>query len=238
MKQTPFKENIFIDADSLIYSDLSYLWDVFRDSTDFSAYGKMLTFDDTENGWFSYESAGKYRQQIQYIPRMNGTMYYIKQGCACSKMYDLCMNIINTYHEYKFKYFSEPADEPVMALAASVLNMKLIDRLDTDMCIYPFCNKIFFAQFRQGGVYVKDNNKRDAVLIHWGTPNTAKPLYEHEVRKLICLYDNRVVSTGVYIKYLFDIILYTLRTLPYRRLFYNLIPRKIKSYIKAKIYEK
>lgn len=39
LKLCPYDENIFIDADSLVYGDLNEYWDFFRNATDFSAIG-------------------------------------------------------------------------------------------------------------------------------------------------------------------------------------------------------
>ena len=47
----PYDENIFIDADSLVYSDSSYLWKEFRNTTDFSCLGERLPLD-SDQGFF------------------------------------------------------------------------------------------------------------------------------------------------------------------------------------------
>ena len=52
----PFDENIFIDADCLIYQDINFLWESFSAADDFSCFGKVLPMESHE-GWFTAEAA-------------------------------------------------------------------------------------------------------------------------------------------------------------------------------------
>lgn len=50
MRYSPYDENIFIDADSLVLSDIDDLWTIFEFEDDVSAFGKSLPLDSDEDG--------------------------------------------------------------------------------------------------------------------------------------------------------------------------------------------
>lgn len=123
LRYCPYDENIFIDADSLIYQDINFLWDVYRDADDFSCFGKVLPMDSTE-GWFTAEAARQY--PIRFITHLHGMLYFVRPGETVERMYELCQKIISDYHTVNFKAFNNTlADEPVFALAMAVLHRPL-----------------------------------------------------------------------------------------------------------------
>lgn len=119
LKNCPFDRNIFIDADSLVYGDISYLWDDFNLKTDFSCLGEQYPLN-YKDGFFIYENVRNYKKDINYIPRLHGGLYYIKKGKFCDEMLDLCLDIKDNYYNFNFTIFKNPADEPIIALASSI----------------------------------------------------------------------------------------------------------------------
>lgn len=62
---SPFDETIFIDADSLIYRDLTPLWDLFKDGPDVGVLGTVLPLDDG-TGWWDIQNLGELGGRVDY----------------------------------------------------------------------------------------------------------------------------------------------------------------------------
>ena len=60
-RYAPYDETIFIDADCLVFSDLSGLWEDFSDADDVSCYGCVHPLD-SQTAWFTYDGCGKYQR--------------------------------------------------------------------------------------------------------------------------------------------------------------------------------
>lgn len=177
-----YDENIFIDADSLVIGDINYLWDHFRQGTDFSALGERLDID-SPNGWFAKGNVGEFNDRISYVPRMHGGLYYIKKGDYCNKMWELCMYIKENYQKYKFASFSKPADEPIMALAGTVMNATFVERIQ-DICFFPRVN-VKEVNIKTGKIqYEQKGESYNGSIIHFTNKNTEKEIYKKLVKEI------------------------------------------------------
>lgn len=196
----PYDINLFIEADCLVYNSLDYLFDIFKDCGDFSAFGEEHPLDSIGKGWFDKCGAGKYQQVINYIPSFHGGIYYIKPGEFCNKMHSLCLEILNNYYSFKFNGFPNPADETIIALACSVLNAKLTPWIQPSICTIPSLmrsgKKILRRlpnRFRGESLTIKSKTgeiEKQSIL-HFGSYFTTLALYQAESKKLNSLLNGK-----------------------------------------------
>ena len=191
LKNCPFDRNIFIDADSLVYGDISYLWDDFHLKTDFSCLGEQhpLNYKD---GFFTYENVKNYKKDINYIPRLHGGLYYIKKGKFCDEMLELCLDIKDNYYTFNFAIFKKPADEPIIALASSIKKVSFVNKIN-DICFFPIVD-IDSINRKDGLInYTEYEKKYVGKIIHFSNSNTNKPFYKIESIRFKMLYEkNRI----------------------------------------------
>ena len=122
----PYDETIFIDADSLAYRDLNEFWKHFPREADFSACGRDYPAD-YPYAWFLRENVGEYASQVNYVPEFVGGVYFIRKGEKLKEFSELSRRIRDNYHQYTFRIFADPSDEPIFALAMSVMNFRTED---------------------------------------------------------------------------------------------------------------
>ncbi len=123
LRLAPFEQNIFIDADCLVYNPINYLFDKFNGLTGVRFIGDTLPLN-TKNGWFLYDDIGEYKNSISFIPNFHGGMFYFSNDEMTKRVYNMALEINRDYYKYKFHLFEKPADEPIFALCISVLNLK------------------------------------------------------------------------------------------------------------------
>lgn len=187
----PYDENIFIDADCLIYQDINFFWTLFADSGDFSCFGKALPLDSQE-GWFTSQASELY--PIHFITHLHGMLYFIRRGDTIDKMHGLCQDIINNYNSVKYKCFNERlADEPVFALAMAVMDLKPIARVSEYYCFVPFATRVSsdYLSRRVQFTYPGEGNIESCCIIHWGNVNTNKAAYRLECHKINYLFSQK-----------------------------------------------
>lgn len=182
----PFQETIFIDADSLAYSDLNKWFDLFGEQGDFSCYGFAFKDLSTNNGWFSLHGMGKYKESISFIPSFNGGVYYLRNTETCKKVFSIAKECARDYHNYSFRGFKEAADEPVLALGMSVCGCEPLNK--QEIIFAPSKNSLFLNI--AVGQALNKNNGRNYSLIHWSNYRTLQSDYQLEARRLKYAYRN------------------------------------------------
>lgn len=180
LNSCPYDENIFIDADCIIYHDINFMWNLFANADDFSCFGKMLPLD-SKNGWFTNDVSQIY--QIHFITHLHGMLYFIRNTRKLEQMYELCQNIIENYDLLTFNGFNEIlADEPVYALMMAILNLKPIERKAEYYCFVPFATSIKTNYYMKKVSYSnpKDGEVNKCFIVHWGNTNTEKYKYKFD----------------------------------------------------------
>lgn len=176
----PYDENLFIDADCLVYRDINFFWDLYRDADDFSCFGKALPLDD-QSGWFTNQAAEFY--PIKFCTHLHGMLYFLRKSDTLSRMQTLCNDIIANYKNIVFKGFNDQlADEPVYALAMAVLGLRPVDRRPEYYCFVPFATK-FRSNFASRVVRFAnptDGNVNGCCIVHWGNRNTLRAQYRFD----------------------------------------------------------
>ena len=175
MRYSPYDENLFLDADTLILENIDDLWDVFGDQDDVSVFGCILPLD-SQDGWFTYEGSGKYKPRVSYLLSMNGGIYYFRKTEKAAQVFREALEVIDDYASIDFKYFDTPQDEPLMAMSM-VINGCLPCTSKYDMLILPVCEKRISTDYL-GNVY-EGKTLIKAKMIHFSTPRTALFLYHY-----------------------------------------------------------
>ena len=184
----PFDETIFIDADSLAYGNLNDLWDAFDGESAFSAFGDDYP-PDYPYAWFALDGAGGYRDAVASIPDFIGGVYYLRTCDELEGFSRTCRHILEHYHEFTFRQFTDPADEPVYALAMAAHGFRTAGDRSLPICFYPharhFDADIVSGHVAYDSVYLQDAGlAQGAYLVHWGSGNTGRPCYLFQKRLL------------------------------------------------------
>ena len=201
LQNCPYDENIFIDADCLVYRDINFFWDLFASADDFSCFGKALPLD-SEGGWFTSQAAQLY--PIHFLTHLHGMLYFIRRSSTIDQMYTLCQDIIKNYHLITFKGFNDRlADEPVIALAMAILNLKPIDRKPDYYCFVPFATEISTNYLSRDVVFSNptDGKVLQCCIVHWGNQNTLKAQYRFDAHILNHFYQGRPNSVYIWLMY-------------------------------------
>ena len=118
------------------------------------------------------------------------------------EIYKLTQDISKNYSKYRFKYFTDPADEPILALSMAVNHQKPIEVSTKDngrmFCFYPASKRVCM-DMREKQLNYLDNNKQwnyNVLLLHWQNINTKTPKYKIEVR--IINSNGKVKLLGLY----------------------------------------
>lgn len=187
---SPFDETIFIDADSLIYRDLTPLWDLFKDGPDVGVLGTVLPLDDG-TGWWDIQNLGELGGMVDYKIMCQGGIYYVRNsGKDLPAFIETCRFIKKHYLEYHFRLFEDSfSDEMIISLASCVHHFKPMKDWVDVFAFYPDVRLV--DQDILSGTLVFDWHRsvdrlyRDSFLIHFGTINVLNRWeYKKEVFKL------------------------------------------------------
>ena len=180
LRSCPYDENIFIDADCLVYRDIDYLWTLFSGADSFSCFGKALPLD-AEGGWFTAQAAEIY--PIHFLTHLHGMLYFIRKDETIRRMHQICQEIIENYHAVHYKSFNDRmADEPVFALAMAILNLKPVERRPEYYCFVPYATA-FSSDYLTRRVSFEnptDGSVLGCDIVHWGNQNTLKAQYRFD----------------------------------------------------------
>ena len=200
----PYDETIFIDADCLAYRDLNSWWDLFANASDFSCFGSVLPMD-SDDGWFKIADVGEYADAVGQCLDFQGGVYFLRKGDGLRRFGETVEHIREHYHDYRFRYFVDPADEPIFALAMAVHGMTPVDGHPEALCWFPKVSA-FVADIESGRLDFSTVIGEETIslaggyLIHWGVPATQEPFYHREAYKARRLADGktpRALSVGL-----------------------------------------
>lgn len=176
-KYAPYEELIFIDADSLICSDPTGLWLDFADADDVSCYGCTYPLN-SNRGWFIPEGCGKYRDVLRYVIDLHGGIYYLRRTERCRSIFETAIDVAKNYHNYTFNGFTDPADEPVLALSLAIHQSRPCDKTSRILFVPSYRGKLHLDV--AGKLYVS-GKERIIEVLHFATVNTELFLYQYLV---------------------------------------------------------
>lgn len=176
----PYDECIFIDADCLIFDDISALWSHMKDVDGFSCFGKALPLD-SKDGWFLFDAIREWKEKILFIPQMHGGICYIKRGEKLKEILHLAAYIEQHYTDYKFKYFEKPADEPILALSMAIAGSRPLAAKPEYFVFLPTADKLCLSDYIKDHnemFYVRGNVRQEVQIVHYQNHNTEKAPYK------------------------------------------------------------
>lgn len=179
-----YNQNIFIDADSLIYKNIDCLFNHFP-LDGVKCFGHKLPLH-SDDGWFSIKNVGKYASTIKFIVNHHGGIILYTNDKKTKSIYETSVEIAKNYFNYKFKMFENPADEPIMALSMAIHDSAPIE-LDCSIFLFLPIAKSVKSNITKNYIgYSLNNNDWDenALLIHFQNYNTQKARYKTEINRL------------------------------------------------------
>lgn len=189
LSMPPYEHNIFIDADCLIYNDVSLLIQ-YSNLNGVRCFGKALELSSTD-GWFLIDDIGEYKHQVKFIPSMHGGIIYFASDSLTRDVYDLALKISSNYAAYRFKHFEKPADEPILALSLAVNNCAPIEldkaQAGRAFCFLPTVKKIKMHIRKKLLIYTTNDHDytyKETIVLHWQNCMTTKPIYNREVDRM------------------------------------------------------
>lgn len=198
LNHLPFDRNVFIDADCLIYNDVSSLLENCIKGV--TCYGWEHPLDEKGKGWFDPENLGSLKDRIGFRISTHGGIMFICNDEITERIYQDCQYISAHYSDFKFDMFEKPADEPIIATAMAANCCKPINRSDHyDVYgFYPTFKKCRMNIARNKLAYTFDgvNWVNDVKILHWQNHYAREALYLRELDRL--QYGDTVVPTMKY----------------------------------------
>lgn len=181
---TPFKETIFIDADSNVVRDITYLFKEFEtEGSAISAISNIKSLEGQEKGHL-FGKTFKETFDIRYdFPNFNGGVYYFNK----SQDGDLCMDFILNELLPKYTYYelnlcnngTAMHDEPLFIAGMLRYNMKTVDiNKDIMRLVYNYKN-VEWDMKRKNVTYQWWDQMVSPDIIHWKTDGTLTLKYVH-----------------------------------------------------------
>ena len=151
-------------------------------------FGHKLPLE-SRDGWFYIEDIEKFKHNVKFNLSMHGGIIYFAKDELTDKILESAKEIAANYSECKFKYFKNPADEPVLALSMAINDCPPVEWDIMDNKAYLFYPVALNCQCNilKGKLsYTKDGITwiSDVFLMHWQNANTKQPLYLKEIYRL------------------------------------------------------
>lgn len=190
-RYTPYDETIFIDADSLILSDPSGIWEDFSDADAVSCYGCRHPLD-SDRAWFTYDGCGEYKEAVKYLVDLHGGVYYLRKGDRCRTIFEKAIELAEHYEEYSFNNFNQPADEPVLALALAIHQSVPCEKAARVLFVPSYWGQLSVTV---SGNLLVSGREHDVEILHFATENTKRFIYRY-------LADLNCRNKGTIVRYL------------------------------------
>lgn len=181
----PWDENIFIDADCLIYGDISSLFSIFP-LQGVRHMGTTIATTEHGRGWFDIDDIGMYKNEITFKIHSHGGIIFFNKDQTTQKVYNTALEISRQWNKLKFREFNKPADEPILALSMCIHRCQPIP-LDISkyMYFYRVHRNIKNIDINRGVLSFQNkyNGKlyENVPILHWGTNETNGYLYKSEM---------------------------------------------------------
>lgn len=194
----PFDQNVFIDADSLVYSDISYLIDKVK--TGVTCFG--ITVSLSESGWFNPNYLGRYQERVSSNYQTHNGIILVTKDDVTENVYRDCLDITSAYSSFHFSFFVKPADEPILALAMAINRCLPLNRIAHNSVygFYPTLRYVKMNIAKSTLSYIREGNDwvENVGILHWQNEKTHTAEYQREVDRL-----NNGNTAVVNIKYYF-----------------------------------
>lgn len=187
---SPFDETIFLDADCLVYRDLSPLWNLFRGGPDLGLLGYTFPLN-SDKGWWDIKDLGQFQDKVDYKMTCQGGVYYVrKKGKDLPAFRETCQYIQAHYTVFKFRIFPTVIeDETILSLASCVHHYLPVKNWADIFAYFPvirlIAHDILSGTIEFECTEFQAPRYKDSFLIHFGTAYAANRwAYKKDVFKL------------------------------------------------------
>lgn len=131
-------QTLFIDADCLIYGDLTNVFDIFKGRF-VSAIGDHII----EGDFFCDVTKMINQLELSYMPRFVGGVYYLEKSPITEKVFDFARSLKPRYDELGFiRLRGVENEEPLIALGMAKYNQKVVPEdgsIKADRMFFKYC---------------------------------------------------------------------------------------------------
>lgn len=132
------EENIFIDADCLVYKQLDFVFDVFK-GKNFSAIGSNIS----TGNFFCDVKTMMEKFSIPAMPKFVGCIYYFKNNPIAQSVFQKASEFKNDYDALGFvRLAGKENEEPLLAVAMALNNETLVPNDGTIKCDLMYYKKV------------------------------------------------------------------------------------------------
>jgi hypothetical protein len=119
---TPFSQTLFADADSMIFTDLTFLWKFLDDNTNFAYYGTIKT----EGKWYGDIKKICEISHIPWLPKWNSGMFLFKNNTSGIQIFEHAYSSFQTLRELNLAVLRGKmmGDEPCFSIALAKFNQR------------------------------------------------------------------------------------------------------------------
>lgn len=190
-KYSPFDKTLYIDSDCLVFRDLEFAFDLFRDSRAI-AIGTEFFFPGDDCAFADVNIVTK-NLGIKKIPRFNGGVYYVSKTSIQPNILAKARGFIDDYKELGFWSFRDqgPADELLIGTAVEYMGYNNIsdngNLMRTPIGIIGVLDIDIFkgkSKFNKYGFDV------DPAIIHFAGNLVENVEYRREIGKLAIYYNS------------------------------------------------
>lgn len=215
---SPFKETLFIDADSLIVRDIHFMWEMY----DANCFGVIGTNASSHKYLKMNLQKVQHLHNITEVPIFNGGVYYFKKSELTQKIFNTAKKILNQYDYYEMTLLrGKKNEEPLIALSMAIHGLKALELniVDPDRKgMYCTPGQKYFkidisksiCSFYKYGEYVTPS------IMHFGTDKTYLFHYKRETKKINYLYAGKHPKWMIYLLCVPGTIKYSMYVIIYR----------------------
>lgn len=183
LEYTPFDETLFIDCDSLVVRDVSFVWSLLQDC-DFAYIGTVLM-----SGVYYNVDVTKLCDslKIPWLGVMNGGIYFFRNTDICINVVNRAICVYNKYEEFGFSFLGNGfrSEEPCYAIAASEHGIKpLVDNGSLMRTPFGLDGRLHIDVLNGTCNFIKYGELVQPAILHFASPWRFHPTYTRECMKL------------------------------------------------------
>ena len=190
-RYTPFEQTVFIDADSVIVDDISFLMDDFeQNGSALSCIGSLIDIDDDHRPIHFDNRAVEHFCPDRYVA-FNGGVYYFRKSAELTRCIDFIFDdLIPHYKDYGLKEFrqGQMADEPLYGLAMVLRSFRPLDYDKDVMKLLQDIKTLSWDMKKKECRFIWYGQEVSPVILHYGTHNTYTTKYVSDTVTVRCLY--------------------------------------------------
>jgi len=196
----PYDENFFIEPDCLVYQNIDYFFELFKDASDISSFG----WNDASFAHYLNEQLIKKRYGFDKAPMFCPGYMYIrnrKMGEGLTDVYKDAMEMCGYVNDHKEEHPNAFVgltlrDDPIFSLIMKKHGFTCVAKPSDGKCIHYPSFKVRNEHFPKMNFkygYLEDDKKDEkANICHFSTKHTKLGKYNQQVYAMDCYLNNKV----------------------------------------------